>query len=172
MIDTIKTDRDAFEYVRTKLLEQNEKAMSPDDTCAYRAHKSETHRRIKEEAKLALIQEFGEIPSNDDLMYTIEQIQAETPFDAMCAVGHLIDNKYYFCDIEGEGLNQDSFRMVVKSNKNWIINRDSDEDSAWSMLVRLQKIHDGFEPDRWEEEFDGINHNFDENGKWIVGVLD
>lgn len=168
----IKTDRDAFEYVRAKLLEQNEKAMSPDDTCSYRAHKSETNNRIRDWAKDALIQEFGSICCEEDLIDMVEQIRYETPFDAMCAVGHLISNEYYYADIEGEGLGIDAFRMVVKSNPNWIINRDTDEDSAWRMLVRLQGIHDGFEPDRWQEEFDGIEHNFDENGKWIVGVLD
>lgn len=83
-----------------------------------------------------------------------------------CAVGHIIDDKYYHEELENKSASDDRvLEAIVKSNPDWSMDGVSKD-----LICKLQTIHDILIPEDWSVAFDEKNWLFDNDGKFI-GVL-
>ena len=74
--------------------------------------------------------------------------------DAMCAVGCLINDKHYHEGIESHSVLETSVRRVVlASNPSLRSSKGLDTfiDGMETMLSKLQRIHDDYDPEHWPE---------------------
>jgi len=75
-----------------------------------------------------------------------------------CAVGHLIEPIFYDEEIEGHAIYSHEVQNIIKKSvPNWQMNE--------MLLNKLQCIHDSMSPFHWEEAFDELW--FDENDNYI-----
>ena len=65
-----------------------------------------------------------------------------------CAVGCLIDDKYYTKDLEGESISKDKVRRAVALS----LHIDGLDDNEITFLEDLQSVHDTVEPEDWKTE--------------------
>lgn len=154
-MNNIKTDKDAFEFVCSKLIQQGERSMNDEETCMYRGYKKSTLENALKEA--------GHVDGDDfDYYDSLSYIFENTPSDARCAVGHLIDDKFYDPAIEGEPIYSTIMNMVINSNPEWRTSINTEE-----MLRTLQRIHDRENVSEWQDTLGQFKTNFDVNGTWI-----
>lgn len=157
----IKTDYDAFVFVRNKLLKQNAKSQNEDNTCLYRGWLPETLSKMNERATEKLGDfDYG---SDDSPFYEyFRDIQACTPSDAKCAAGWLISDDYYSNQFEERSVDDSEVMTAIEySNPEWKI-----DGSGHTLLVRMQQIHDSKNISEWEMCFDDLENHFDENGNF------
>lgn len=141
----ITNDYEAYLFVQKHLLETMEKSMDGNNDCVYRGHKEST---IAE----ALIKSDG----FGDLKWLL----SKTTFDAKCAAGCLISDKYYKSDFEGKIVEQGSgiWKSIVMSNPKWEMTEES-----FQLVSQLQSIHDNNDVCEWELELSRLNLDFDKN---------
>lgn len=147
-MSNITTDKEAFEFVTTRLLEQNSQCVDIGHDCQYRGF---TH----DETFMA----WDNISSNDndDLVhYLLEKFGGYT---AKCAAGWLIDDNFYDPFLEGRTVDDEVLLAIKKSHPNWNMTEESVE-----MIRMLQNIHDRSTPKGWEKEFASFSNCFDDNG--------
>lgn len=128
----ITTDREAFNYIKEMLIAQNQQSASEDfdASCQYRA-----------------------------IIYNGDPYQEETK-TLKCAVGQVIDDKWYDEVIEGETISDDKVAgLVMLSNEDWNMTSKSIE-----MLTALQILHDTEQPGVWPIFLEWFN--FDESGNY------
>ncbi|NDB56901.1 hypothetical protein EB001_00385 [bacterium] len=132
------TDRDVFEYVREKMLAQNQKS---------------TNTFYDEEQ--------DEIVDTEDCQYF--SYDHEKEIDLRCALGFVM-NQDIFNDIGEENTDatdENILQTIALSNSNWEITSES-----WQMLALLQRIHDMTYIKHWRRAMDRMSYLFDSNGKF------
>lgn len=132
------TDRDVFEYVRKKMLEQNEKS---------------TDKYYDEDENMLV--------DNGDCRYFSYDMERE--IDLRCALGFVM-NESIFNQIgqeDTDATSEDILHVIALSNKNWEITSES-----WQMLALLQRIHDMTSVGHWERAMGRMSYLFDSNGKF------
>lgn len=158
----IRTDKEAYEFVMEKLLEQGEKSIEDSGDCQYRGYSSKALSEIHSRANQAQ----AESEDEDDLSFYEELINllSCTPPDAKCAAGFLIDDNIYSSNLEGQTVDYENsvFEAIQKSNPLWRL----DENSA-EMLKTLQLIHDQKEVDQWGTLLDTLRYSFDIYGNFM-----
>lgn len=78
----------------------------------------------------------------------------------MCAVGCLIDDRFYIEEFENSSPNDLRVRQAVESSiNNWAYNV--------SLLSELQNIHDEYEPDQWSLKLEYLESYFNEDNEYI-----
>ena len=148
----ITNDKEAFEYVADRLTNQNAKSKREDETCAYRGYTPDVITSIKTKLRENNDNDVTEIA----LWYELKNVEP----NARCAIGHLISDKSYSRELEGSSINPTIFAAILASNPRWNIS-----DNTWRMLLDLQNVHDGFEPQEWSEKFELFK--FDKNNNYI-----
>ena len=162
----IKTDKEAFEFAVNKLTEQGCKSLHivNDGTCAYRGYTEKLTKEVKNEAIniYKLSDNFLDEPEVDETFWDIyEQLLGQYSYDAKCAVGHLIDDKFYDSIIEETDItNPGVAESVGKSNPEWRITSESR-----MMLSLMQSIHDRHDVGKWKSMFSQFS--FDDNGNFM-----
>lgn len=132
------TDRDIFEYVREKMLAQNEKS---------------TDKYYDEDESTVV--------DTGDCRYFSYDIERE--IDLRCALGFVM-NETIFNQIgeeDTDAADEDILQVIALSNKNWEITSES-----WQMLALLQRIHDMTDARHWRRVMDRMSYLFDSNGKF------
>lgn len=157
------TDRDVFNKVKTHLLAQNERSMLVSGSCAYRGVK---HSDLDE----VWMREFGTAaPLNIDnepevVMKRLREISATIPRNISCAVGCLIDERYYDHEFEARPAdNEGVLDALAWSIPDW----DPYDRNSIDMLLRLQAVHDEMEIAKWPEILNTFE--FDEHGNFTDG---
>lgn len=158
----ITKDIEAYQYVKEMLLQQNEKSLDAD-RCSYRGYSEKLFNEIAQSMFKLDYEELGSCSDNQmDSFY--EELYSRKP-DLRCAVGFLIQDKFYSNGLEENSIDE---RMVVdrveRSNPNWVMG-----DSSIKMLKELQIIHDSKDPIKWPsllEEF-----KFDQDGNYLVKTI-
>ena len=78
----------------------------------------------------------------------------------MCAVGCLMDDRFYIEEFENSSPNDLRVRQAVESSiTNW--------DYNVSLLSELQNIHDEYEPDQWSLKLEYLESYFNEDNEYI-----
>ena len=78
----------------------------------------------------------------------------------MCAVGCLMDDRFYIEEFENSSPNDLRVRQAVESSiNNWAYNV--------SLLSELQNIHDEYEPDQWSLKLEYLESYFNEDNEYI-----
>lgn len=161
-LSDLYTDQDVYEFITTKLFEQNEKCLLPTEPqkCAYRGYK---HSDLDNRSIELFGKKFYDLDYTPDGIDEPYQCTVGLKFKLKCAVGHVIHDYLYDSSLETLTIDDDRIKSaVLNSLPNW--SRSSD---SMKMLYYMQKIHDNGDPDSWENEFDKINA-FDENGNWVA----
>jgi hypothetical protein len=79
----------------------------------------------------------------------------------MCAVGCLMDDRFYSEEFENSSPNDLRVRQAVESSiNNWTYNV--------SLLSELQHIHDEYDPDNWSLRLEYLESYFNENNEYIM----
>jgi hypothetical protein len=132
------TDRDVFEYVRKKMLEQNEKS---------------TDKYYDEDENMLV--------DNGDCRYFSYDMERE--IDLRCALGFVMDQSIFnqIGQEDTDAADEDILQVIALSNKNWEITSES-----WQMLALLQRIHDMTDARHWRRVMDRMSYLFDSNGKF------
>ena len=161
----IKTDKDAFNYVKSSLIEQNAKSMNDAGECQYRGFAEKTISELEDQASV-----HCENPEKDSDSYfdLFREYVCNTAFDAKCAIGYLIADEYYkseFDEYNATPMDIDLQTSLVQSNPNWTINEKS-----VNMLKVLQRIHDGSIVEEWEKYFNLIENDFDTDDSYIGAI--
>ena len=78
----------------------------------------------------------------------------------MCAVGCLMDDRFYLEEFENSSPNDARVKQAVESSiTNWTYNV--------SLLSELQNIHDEYEPDNWSLKLEYLESYFNEDNEYI-----
>lgn len=156
----IKSDYDAFIFMKNHLLNQKERCVDDAETCRYRGHLPYTIDIIKSEIDADLFDD----DSGDGNALLYEKLQS-TPYDAKCAVGALISDTFYSEDLEERSAFDDEevIGAVWNSHPEW----NNFDDISRVMLSIMQKIHDGMRPSEWAGYLDDKKWFFSEDGKFI-----
>ena len=78
----------------------------------------------------------------------------------MCAVGCLMDDRFYLEEFENSSPSDARVKQAVESSiTNWTYNV--------SLLSELQNIHDEYEPDNWSLKLEYFESYFNENNEYI-----
>lgn len=158
-METITTDKEAFEYIRTHLLKQGEPAFNINDDCGYRGHTRSQLDELGEQAK-ALDYADSEDEYDDRTYWYISENWDTIPY-AKCAVGCIIQDKYYDSIYEGSSVDDDGvLESILKSNPKW-------EEPSKQMLMILQRVHDTINHDNWDKVLDYQNWNFNLDGDFV-----
>lgn len=164
MLNTIRTDKDAFIYASRMLLEQNDKSVDSEATCMYRGFTSSLEEEISQEIKEELDKEFGHVYDMDVFYELVRDALICAESNAKCAIGYLIDDQYYNYDLENRPVGDSVvWDAVAQSNPNWVM---SDETSIY-MMEDLQKIHDSADVNEWPDLFKEMSLKFDEDGRYV-----
>lgn len=158
-METITTDKEAFEYIRTHLLKQGQPAWNISDDCGYRGHTRSQLDELWQQAK-----SFDYADSDDeydDRYYLfLSENWDRIPY-AQCAVGCIIKDQYYDDAFEGNSIDDDDvMKAVAKSNPKW-------ENPSLRMLVILQRVHDAVNYDFWDKVLDSQNWSFNLDGDFV-----
>lgn len=159
-------DIDIISYVKNRLIEQGDKSMDDDYSCRYRGYRQSTMDEIREHAD-EIASENNDQSSDiyqDIYIDALNSILADTKHDAKCAIGHLISDSVYYTGIEGAGVDEDIFELVIQSNPAW-----EKGPKAYGLIKRLQDIHDHHSVEEWKKSFDSLMQQCDENGNWTGG---
>jgi hypothetical protein len=78
----------------------------------------------------------------------------------MCAVGCLIDAKFYNGDLEGKGISMGDSGMAVYNAVRYSIGDDITPRQV-RMLQDLQDIHDDYPTEDWPEELQNLAEEYD-----------
>lgn len=150
----IKSDIEAFEFITSNLLKQNEKSMSSTDECAYRGYSEKIKDEVMAEHELS--QE--DLDEDDKWGYFCEIfMDYDIQPDLKCAVGHIIPDELYDGNIESKPVDDpDIMGIIIEAYPNWNININSR-----TMLMRLQRIHDCSHTKDWENRFKSFKFNND-----------
>lgn len=165
------TDKDVFNFVSAKLLEQGSKSMDTFDTCQYRGIKYslmlEVQRRIMNKFDLDE-DSFDSIFENNEMHDEYIDLLCSLNADAKCAVGHLILDEYYHASFEGSQIEDGSevWEAVKDSNPEWIIS-----DYSFRLLQKLQDIHDRNDATEWKSKFEQLSHCFNDKGEYDMNLL-
>lgn len=147
----IRTDRDAFEVIREHLLSQADRSIGVGSVCMYRGYKNEF---IEDHYPKYQKQEKPSPVSILDGMFKffqwIEDNNIAAPDDkAKCAVGVLIKDEFYGRGMETKAVDYDSVSIAIdKSHPEWNYKNSI---SAFSLLKKMQEIHDHAPVDDWYE---------------------
>lgn len=148
---SIRTDRDAFEFIRSKLIEQNETSLNPDGECSYRGF---SENRILE------LTGKNRCNADTEVLRNLKTSQS----DISCAVGHLIKDEFYTKSLEGYGCNDQSVILAIKSsNPEWVMDYRS-----LLLLAICQETHDMNEPGSWRNMFSDDRFTFDDNDSFLI----
>lgn len=71
-----------------------------------------------------------------------------------CAVGCLIPKRLYNPAAEGRSINSEEVRDMVRKAGVTL------NDKTLNMLVELQGLHDGYEPEEWKDRLDVIEETY------------
>jgi hypothetical protein len=138
------TDRDVFEYVREKMLAQNQKSVNTyiDD-------------------------ETGETIDGDDCQYFSYNMENE--ISLRCALGFVMNQNIFekLGQEDTDATDEQTISVIALSNKNWEITSES-----WQMLALLQRIHDMTNLSHWRRVMDRMSYLFDSNGKFKYDNID
>jgi hypothetical protein len=132
------TDRDIFEYVREKMLEQNQKSMD-----SYFDEESE------------------EMIEGDTCQYF--GFDYENEVTIRCALGHLMKQEI-FDDLsheETDAFEDANLQVIAASNVNWQITTKS-----WMMLCILQRVHDMVSVSEWPSVMNNMTYLFNPDGSF------
>lgn len=143
------TDYDIFQKIKTHLLDQKSKSKLSysSDSCAYRGISENQIDEI-----------YNSYDQNDGENYDniIDEKLAELPNDAMCAVGCIIEDEFYYYELEDNSVDVKNVLVaVMESNPDWNMTNDS-----LHMLMLLQKIHDLGNISDWIQSFNDVENFF------------
>ena len=151
----MKTDKDIFEIMANHLLNQKEKSMTKQETCAYRGYSLDQISEVEDLFK-------GEESYYDDYDFQQALINKFGKPKMMCGVGCLIKDEYYQSDIENMvAEHQSVLKAIMLSNPDWEIN-----DSGIKLMKSIQDIHDNYYVEEWEEFLEKLSKDFDEHGNF------
>lgn len=176
----IKTDRDAFEFIKNALLQQQEKSMNSQNDCVYRGYSESSLEEIHDEAYELAYQDFirngGDAKDfspddhgfNEILGELISETLDNTKPNLRCAVGHIIADRYYDPYLEGKVIDPSDNECIVTeavkySQPDWeslFSCVEKDRLNSISLLKRLQALHDTENPESWPQGLDEIEKNF------------
>ena len=164
------TDLEVFNRVKNHLLTQNEKSETTYSGCSYFYIPDLDIEEIEQEAMRNSIDDM-DCNETFKLYYKdaiASHIENKTGPVLSCAVGCLIDYKFYDYEAEGKSANSDYVLDMIKpSLPDWEIGNDQ-----IMMLRVLQNIHDGFEPEEWRDMFDLMEKDnlFNEHQEFHLGA--
>jgi hypothetical protein len=143
------TDRDIFNYITSKLLEQGQKSVDQ-----------------------YYDEETGDYEQSDDCRYF--GFDRERGKKLQCAVGWIMNKEVYDkyldefnSEVEGNGImEKEPLEIVVLSNQNWNFTKES-----WVMLSIMQRIHDSSPLLKWKKIFENMSYLFDSDGKFCPNYV-
>lgn len=151
----LTTDRDVYEYVVTYLKKQKSRSVDENNDCRYRGFTD----AFKEEL-------YDSIPDSGDEIINYEnwiEALSDKPYNASCAAGCLIEDRFYDVNFEGNKIDSDIFEAIVSSNPLW--NRGL---FAFKMIEQLQSIHDDSEYDIIFTKYAQLENKFDSNNNYFI----
>jgi hypothetical protein len=170
MSNVVTNDKEAFEYVKMMLLDQNEQSKDLSDNCQYRGYSHDLIAKLKDKAEDIFLEE----ESPDDSVSYLEWecgilddlIANESP-DLKCAAGWLINDSFYHQNFEGEMVHQNNsiWMSIKRSNPLWFTNNNS-----LKLVTELQNIHDSRSEEEWFEKFNELEPYFNAYGDYIPKV--
>lgn len=183
-LEKIKTDKDAFEYVSSKLLNQSVKSMY-EGSCRYRSYvintdliqtNTEMMRSLRNETQITY-EPLGRYFTVDlidlnILENTARSIDFSLTYETnKCAAGWLIDDETYrqsWGEYEDFGLSDYHIGNriwddICNSTPNW-----SKSEYSRAMVKYMQRIHDEVDVEEWGFHFDNFDSfRFDHDGSFI-----
>lgn len=174
----IKTDLDAFIFIKNKLMEQGARSINHDDECQYRGFSNklleDIELQVDKMVNSQIDEEGFEFEFGSEIHWDLEsaarfKITSEIPYDMKCAVGHLISDDFYDPAFEGEGIvgNETILEAIANSNPHWQMGESSE-----NMVSVLQAVHDQREVYEWEKFFKIIESKIDPTTKTYTGPQD
>ena len=167
MNNVITNDKEAFEYVKMMLLDQDEQSKDLTDNCVYRGYSANTIEKARAKAE-------GIIRDSDSMDDQVDYYEWESEIldnliagqapDMKCAAGWLIADIFYYDYFEGELVSQKNhiWDAIKQSNPVWFTTNNS-----LKLVNELQNIHDSRDTSEWFEELNKIEPNFNAYGDYI-----
>ena len=167
MNNVITNDKEAFEYVKMMLLDQDEQSKDLTDNCVYRGYSADLIDKARAKAEEIITGSDSLDDSVDYYEWESEVldnlIAGQTP-DMKCAAGWLINDSFYSDYFEGELVSQKNhiWDAIKQSNPVWFTTNNS-----LKLVNELQNIHDSREPSEWFERFNDLELSFNAYGDYI-----
>jgi hypothetical protein len=167
MNNVITNDKEAFEYVKMMLLDQDEQSKDLTDNCVYRGYSADLIDKARNKAEDIITQ--SEPPDDLDSLLEWESeildnlIAGQAP-DMKCAAGWLIADSFYYDYFEGELVSQKNhiWDAIKQSNPVWFTTNNS-----LKLVNELQNIHDSRDPSEWCGKLDDLEQYFNAYGDYI-----
>ena len=167
MSNVITNDKEAFEYVKMMLLDQDEQSKDLTDNCVYRGYSANTIEKARAKAE-GIIRDSGSMDDSVDYYEweseVLDNLIAGQAPDMKCAAGWLIDDSCYYDYFEGETVTKNNhiWNAIKQSNPVWFTT-----DNSVKLVAELQNIHDSRDPSEWFERFNDLELNFNAYGDYI-----
>jgi hypothetical protein len=171
-MNSIKTDKDAFLFVKEQLLKQDEKSINSSEDCVYRGYSQNFLDNLREQAQKVVYGDDEDTATNDcfaDSEDYFLDLLANHGTDLKCAAGHLILDELYDPNIEGQTVMEDSEieQSIKLSNPEW-----NYQESSFELVKALQSIHDFVQVSKWPEIFNELEEYFYEDGSYIKNNIE
>ena len=167
MNNVITNDKEAFEYVKMMLLDQDEQSKDLTDNCVYRGYSADLIDKARAKAE-------GIIRDSDSMDDQVDYYEWESEIldnliagqapDMKCAAGWLIADSFYYDYFEGELVSQKNhiWDAIKQSNPVWFTTNNS-----LKLVNELQNIHDSRDPSEWCGKLDDLEQYFNAYGDYI-----
>ena len=167
MNNVITNDKEAFEYVKMMLLDQDEQSKDLTDNCVYRGYSADLIDRARAKAEEIIT---GSDSLDDSVDYyeweseILDNLIAGQSPDIKCAAGWLIADSFYSDYFEGELVNHKNhiWDAIKQSNPVWFTTNNS-----LKLVNELQNIHDSRDPSEWCGKLDDLEQYFNAYGDYI-----
>ena len=167
MNNLITNDKEAFEYVKMMLLDQDEQSKDLTDNCVYRGYSANTIEKARAKAE-GIVRDSDSMDDSVDYYEweseVLDNLIAGQSPDMKCAAGWLIDDNFYSDYFEGETVTKNNYiwDAIKKSNPVWFTT-----DNSVKLVSELQNIHDSRDPSEWFEKFNDLEQYFNAYGDYI-----